>query len=209
MSRWTSPLLTLATDGPISRRGYGRDYAGLPAGVAYAIADPFGDQHAPDKPHVHCSAWAFEAIVMGHRMLERDTWPPPRASEWKLAFQWDGADPRGIALMAHQRGVAEKPVEGLPSVLEGQWYACQGHRKGGGGHTFLALAHAGGLVYLEANGKAAGGAVLGGLDGVGSRHAEPRNSRDWPKGNWPPILKPATVEEVRGTYATLWTARLA
>ena len=208
MSRWTAPLLTLATDGPINRRRYGRDWAGLPAGVAYKLADPYGDQHAPTKPHVHCSAWAFEALVLGHRILERDTWPGPTRAEWELAFQWTGADPRGLAMMAHRRGIGTQPVKGLPDVQPGQWYACQGHRNDGGGHTFLALAHAGGLVYLEANGKAAGGPVLGGLDGVGSRHAEPRNSRDWPKGNWPTSLKPSTVAEVLSTYGTVWASRL-
>jgi len=208
VSRWTAPLLTLATDSKIADRRYGRDWADLPAGVAYNIADPFGDQHVPAKPYVHCSAWAFEALVLGHRMVERDTWPAPTADEWRLAFQWAGEDPRGIALMAHQRGIGEKPVEGLPSVVEGQWYACQGHRPGGGGHTFLMLGHGGGGIFAEANGKAAGGPVLGGLDGVGSRHATPRNARDWPKGNWPPHLEPQPLDEIRANYATVWSARL-
>jgi hypothetical protein len=202
VSRWTQPLLLLATDPKISdaRYGFSKSRRG---GCQYG--NPLG-WGWPESPYVNCVTWVVQALACGARILgERQE---VTFNDWKLGCLWDGQDKRGAVLLAHQWGLAEEPQLGFGgAVQEGQWYVCQGYRSGGG-HAFFALAHDGGLVYLEANGRPTGGSVLGGLDGVGSRHAEPRNGRDWPQGNWPPSLSPAEVGAVEATYSTLWTAQL-
>lgn len=203
MSRWTEPLLALATDPKISAARYGF-VKGRTGGAQYP--NPQGWAW-PVSAYTNCVTWVVQALHLGRRMLGDDT--PLTFADWQLGLQWAGEDERGAVLMAHRWGVATEPAKGWSEPpIPGQWYVCQGHRASGGGHAFLALAHAGGLVILEANGVPSGGAVLGGLDGVGSRCATPRCARDWPSGNWPPHLAPLSVATVEGYYDTLWTARL-
>lgn len=215
VNRWTKVLLDLATDPLIAKKKYGfsAKRQGL---VTYSIADPFGNLTGP----FHCCvSWTFEAIVLGHRMLDKKAWVPPTKEEWMLSFLWKGEDERGVTLMAHERGVASKPTENFESSdpVEGDWYVCQGFKKGRDGklqtsddtgHSFFIYVDKAGLITLEANGIPTGGSVFSGLDGVGSREAKPRNARRWPTGNWPSNIKHATIDSVNRRYDKLWTAKL-
>ena len=203
MSRWTEPLLKLATDPKISAARYGFT-SSRSGGAQYE--NPLGWEW-PVSKYTNCVCWVVQALHLGQRMLGLGR--ELTYADWKLGLLWSGQDERGSVLMAHQWGVAAEPDKNFKGgIQEGQWYVCQSYRTSGGGHAFFVLAHAGGLVYLEANGNPSGGSVLGGLDGVGSRCASPLNSRDWPTGNWPPSLTPKSIEEVTAKTKVVWTAQL-
>ena len=62
-------------------------------------------------------------------------------------------------------------------------------------------------MWLEANGKARGGAWKG-IDGVGSRTCTVPNARNW-GGWWPEGTEaPMSREKVLSIYSTLFTAKL-
>jgi hypothetical protein len=214
MSRWTEPLLKLATDPKIKAARYGFS-KGRSGGAQYPNPQGWG---WVESPYNNCVTAQIQFLHLGRRMLGDEGLLT--LADWKLGCLWAGQNSRGGVLMAHQWGIAEKPEVATVKTFEGhegQWFVCLGSHDGRDGvldtdddtgHAFLALVHMGKLVYLESNGKAKGGSVLGGLDGVGSRHAEPRCSRDWPVGNWPSKLSPDSIEKVLATYDRIWAAKL-
>ena len=167
----------------------------------------------PMSAYTNCCCSAAQLLLLAAYMLGRDVWMS--SDHWATAMCLSMGDP-GSPKMVVDLGLAKEYQSGMPDYLvEGDWLVAQGWRSNSGHSYLMRVVPTGegdaelGVMFLEAAGRARGGATSHGIDGIGSRTCSVANARNW-GGGWFPVgsMQPMPLEDARRLYPTLYTALL-